>query len=244
MPGTFLCVHVSACQSERTHHDCPHKMRCAQRFDRPCLAQLSRESRHAECHYPTVVRHQRMRVLHFGHRRPQIRACQGWTAGPCLPLADVCNRACSPYPYRAFVQCAQAYLCQSCKHERGQSREHVSVCRNVLATQPNHSLAIVTGSPSGTTSSSGNIMPNIAACPLVCLSGRITQPWHARERSCVGAPACASTHASARAVTHSQRLFHTRIQPSHRCTSVAPGLVHPPPRQISCTHCAVRVHVH
>jgi hypothetical protein len=116
--------------------------------------------------------------------------------------------------------CASASL-PSCKHERGQSREHVSVCRNVLATQPNHSLAIVTGSPSGTTSSSGNIMPNIAACPLVCLSGRITQPWHARERSCVGAPACASTHASARAVTHSQRLFHTRIQPSHRCTSVA-----------------------
>ena len=124
--------------------------------------------------------------------------------------------------------CASASL-PSCKHERGQSREHVSVCRNVLATQPNHSLAIVTGSPSGTTSSSGNIMPNIAACPLVCLSGRITQPWHARERSCVGAPACASTHASARAVTHSQRLFHTRIQPSHRCTSVAPGLVHPSP---------------
>lgn len=105
-------------------------------------------------------------------------------------------------------------------------REHLRVRRNVLATRQTHTVATVTGCPSGTTSSSGNITPSIAACPLVYLSGRITQPWHERQRACVGARACSSPYASARALTHSHRLFHARILPPHRCASVARGRIH------------------
>jgi len=91
---------------------------------------------------------------------------------------------------------------------------------SVFRPYKGHSLASVNGPRSGTTSSSGNIMPNIVVCPLVYLSGRSTQSWHVRERACVGARACASIHASARALTHPQELFHTRILPSYGCASV------------------------
>jgi len=112
-------------------------------------------------------------------------------------------------------------------------------CRNALATPPTHSLASVTGSRSGTTSSSGNIIPNIVVCPLVYLSGRSTQPWHVRVHASVrerarpptpahahsltlrsyftraycllmGVRACASKIVRARALTHAISHMHTQ----------------------------------
>ena len=192
------------------------------------FAQLSRKSRPAECHYPTVVRHQRMRVLHFGHGRPQIRPREDWTAGPCLPRAVVWNRACcSPHTVHSCSSRERIFaIMQARAWPVPCVREHLRVRRKVLATRQTHTVATVTGCPSGTTSSSGNILPNIAACPLVYLSGPITQPWHERQRACVGARACSSPHASVRALIHSHRLFHARILPPHRCASVARGRIH------------------
>ena len=130
----------------------------------------------------------------------QVRACRLLTFAT-VPLVRI--HSCS----------SRERILPLCKHERGHTREHVRVSRNVLATRPTHSMATVTGCPSGTTSSSGNILPNIAACPLVYLSRPITQPWHERlsQRACVGARACSSPHASARALIHLHRLFHARI---------------------------------
>ncbi len=146
----------------------------------------------------------------------QVRACRVLSFGIVPAVVRIpCIRA-----VRASVSLPL------CKHERGHTCEHVRVSRNVLATRPTHSMATVTGCPSGTTSSSGNILPNIAACPLVYLSGPITQPWHERQRACVGARACSSPHASVRALIHSHRLFHARILPPQRGAGVARGRVH------------------